>query len=92
MRTIVHISDLHFNWINEAAVPAAVQAIQSIEPDIVAVSGDLTQHARRREFEAAVAFLKQLPGRHIVVPGNHDMAFLNPWRRVRQRRAALRCA
>jgi 3',5'-cyclic AMP phosphodiesterase CpdA len=85
VKTIVHISDLHFNWINEPAVSAAVQAIQAIQPDILAVSGDLTQHARRREFQAAVDFLRKLPGRPIVVPGNHDMAFLNPWRRVRQR-------
>lgn len=61
-----------------------MEAIQQIGAGIVAVSGDLTQQARRSEFAGAVEFLKRLPGRHIVVPGDHDMAFLNPWRRMRQ--------
>jgi 3',5'-cyclic AMP phosphodiesterase CpdA len=52
---------------------------------MVAVSGDLTQHAFEREFKGAAEFLDKLPGRIIVVPGNHDMAFLNPWKRATQR-------
>jgi 3',5'-cyclic AMP phosphodiesterase CpdA len=85
VRTIVHLSDLHFDWINQTAVPECIRAIQEIAPEILAVSGDLTQHARRKEFEHAVEFIRQLPGFPIVVPGNHDMAFLNPVRRVTQR-------
>lgn len=45
----------------------------ALSPDVVAVSGDLTQRARRREFAAARAFLRRLPGRQVVVPGNHDV-------------------
>jgi 3',5'-cyclic AMP phosphodiesterase CpdA len=85
VRTIVHLSDLHFDWINESIVPECVRAIQEIAPDILAVSGDLTQHARRREFAHAMEFIQQLPGLPVIVPGNHDMAFLNPIRRVTQR-------
>jgi 3',5'-cyclic AMP phosphodiesterase CpdA len=85
VRTVVHLSDLHFGRINEAAVPACVRAIQDIAPDILAISGDLTQHARQREFRRAMEFIGLLPGRAIIVPGNHDMAFLNPVRRVTQR-------
>jgi 3',5'-cyclic AMP phosphodiesterase CpdA len=40
---------------------------------VVAVSGDLTQRARRQEFERARMFLDALPGPQIVVPGNHDV-------------------
>jgi 3',5'-cyclic AMP phosphodiesterase CpdA len=51
------------------------------------LSGDLTQHARTTEFEQARALLDQLTGIRIVVPGNHDLSFYNPWRRVIQRLA-----
>ncbi len=85
MKTIVHLSDLHFNTIDPGLLEPAAEAISSVAPDLLAVSGDLTQHARREEFEAAMAFIRRLPGRLIVGPGNHDMAFLNIWRRATQR-------
>lgn len=85
MRTIVHLSDLHFDKIDAHLIEPAVEAVNSINPDVLAVSGDLTQHAHANEFEAAMGFLRRLPGRLIVVPGNHDMAFYNIWRRATQR-------
>jgi 3',5'-cyclic AMP phosphodiesterase CpdA len=85
MRTIVHISDIHFGRVDHTLVEPLLDTIQSVAPDITAVSGDLTQHATEREFRQAAAFLKRLPGYQIVVPGNHDMAFLNPWKRATQR-------
>lgn len=85
MRTLVHLSDLHFNRIDEKLVPGLVERVKQINPQILAISGDFTQHARTSEFERASAFLRALPGRLILVPGNHDMAFLNPWRRATQR-------
>jgi 3',5'-cyclic AMP phosphodiesterase CpdA len=84
-RTIVHLSDLHFSWVDEALVDPLVRTIAELAPDILAVSGDFTQHAWPSEFESAAALLEHLPGRRILVPGNHDMAFLNPVRRVTQR-------
>lgn len=85
MRTIVHLSDLHFNWVEEALVSKLLEAVRALRPNVVAVSGDFTQHARPEEFERARTFVRSLPGHLILVPGNHDMAFLNPWRRVMQR-------
>jgi len=87
MRTIVHLSDLHFNWIDEDLVPKLLEAVRTLRPNVVAVSGDFTQHARPEEFERARTFVRSLPGHLILVPGNHDMAFLNPLRRVTQRLA-----
>ncbi len=52
-------------------------ALWSLKPDLVAVSGDLTQRARRSEFEQARAFLDSLPRPQIVVPGNHDIPMDN---------------
>jgi 3',5'-cyclic AMP phosphodiesterase CpdA len=43
----------------------------------VAISGDLTQRARRRQFQQARALLDQLPAPQLVVPGNHDVPLFN---------------
>jgi 3',5'-cyclic AMP phosphodiesterase CpdA len=84
-RTIAHLSDLHFSWVDEELIDPLVDCVARLAPDILAVSGDFTQHAWPGEFESAAALLKRLPGRKILVPGNHDMAFLNPVRRFTQR-------
>jgi 3',5'-cyclic AMP phosphodiesterase CpdA len=54
---------------------------------VLAVSGDLTQHALATEFEQARALIAALPGVPVIVPGNHDLSFYNPLRRVVQRLA-----
>jgi len=86
MRTIVHLSDIHFGRVDPRLVAPLVRAIHEIAPDLVAVSGDLTQRARRSQFQQARAFLDQLPFPALVVPGNHDVPlfnvagrFLNPY-------------
>ena len=52
-------------------------AIAAIKPDLVVVSGDLTQRARIAEFESAAAFLAMLPAPVLAVPGNHDIPLYN---------------
>ena len=84
-RKIVHLSDLHFSWVDEALIDPLVRCVCEIAPAILTVSGDFVQHAWPNEFESAAALLARLPGRQILVPGNHDMAFLNPVRRITQR-------
>ena len=83
-RKLVHLSDLHFSWVDESLLDPLVRTVTDLEPDILAISGDFTQHARPSEFSAAAQLIERLPGRRILVPGNHDMAFLNPVRRVLQ--------
>ncbi|MFT3768155.1 MAG: metallophosphoesterase [Minicystis sp.] len=73
MRTVVHLSDIHFGRTAADVIEPLYEAVRALAPDLVAVSGDLTQRARRREFEAARLFLDALPGPRIVVPGNHDV-------------------
>lgn len=85
IRTLVHVSDLHFGNNDEALVPALAEAVNRVGPDVVAVSGDLTQHATEREFGRARALLDLFTGVRIVVPGNHDLSFYNPWKRFTQR-------
>jgi len=77
VRRIVHLSDIHFGEVDYAVVDKAVEKINELEPDLVVVSGDLTQRARKREFVEAKQFLDRLPGPRIVVPGNHDVPLYN---------------
>ncbi len=77
MRSIVHLSDLHFGRINGVVIAPLIEVIRGIAPDLVAVSGDLTQRARSSQFEEARALLDRLPSPQIVVPGNHDVPLHN---------------
>jgi 3',5'-cyclic AMP phosphodiesterase CpdA len=73
VRTIAHISDLHFGRHDETAVERLLADISQTKPNITVVTGDLTQRARHRQFAAARAFLEKLPQPVVVVPGNHDV-------------------
>ena len=77
MRTIVHLSDLHFGRVNAALIEPLVRVVREVEPDLVAISGDLTQRARSYQFQEARLFLDTLPKPQIVVPGNHDIPLHN---------------
>jgi 3',5'-cyclic AMP phosphodiesterase CpdA len=81
MRTIVHLSDLHFGRVDQALLGPLRDLIHSIAPNVVVISGDLTQRAKSEQFEEARAFLDTLPGPQIVVPGNHDISLYNVFRR-----------
>jgi 3',5'-cyclic AMP phosphodiesterase CpdA len=81
MRTLVHLSDLHFGRVDKALLEPLTRAIASLDPDVVVVSGDLTQRARISQFQAARAFLDTLPSPQIIVPGNHDVSLHNIVRR-----------
>src|ERR1700704_802293 len=77
MRTLVHLSDLHFGRVDEQLIGPLIAAVTEANPDLVAVSGDLTQRARSHQFREARAFLDSLPKPQIVVPGNHDVPLHN---------------
>jgi 3',5'-cyclic AMP phosphodiesterase CpdA len=77
VRTLVHLSDLHFGRTNAAVLAPLVTTVTQLKPDVVVVSGDLTQRARTHEFQAARVFLDALPTPQIIVPGNHDVPLYN---------------
>jgi len=77
MRTIVHLSDLHFGRVDPDLLRPLQELVNRLAPDVVVVSGDLTQRAKTEEFKAARAWLDTLPGPQIVVPGNHDIPLYN---------------
>jgi 3',5'-cyclic AMP phosphodiesterase CpdA len=82
VKTIAHVSDLHFGREDVAVAEALAVELAALSPDLVAVSGDLTQRARRKEFAAAVAYLRRLPQPQLVVPGNHDIPLFDVVRRL----------
>jgi len=82
MRTIVHLSDLHFGQVNYETLEPLLKKIKQINPDIVIVSGDLTQRAQKKEFLEAGEFLRRLGKPRIVIPGNHDVPLYNLFSRL----------
>jgi 3',5'-cyclic AMP phosphodiesterase CpdA len=81
MRTIVHLSDLHFGRVDAALLAPLRERVSALSPDVVVVSGDLTQRAKPGEFREARAYLDTLPAPKIVVPGNHDVPLYNVFHR-----------
>lgn len=74
MPRIAHLSDVHFGKIaHPGVVDALVDEVNADPPDLVAVSGDLTQRARPDQFRAARAMLDRFTPPVLVVPGNHDV-------------------
>lgn len=88
MRTLMHISDLHFGRADVCVMAHVLKEILVRQPNMVVISGDLTQRARPVEFEAARAFIKALETAGIscfVIPGNHDiMPLYRPLSRSRR--------
>ncbi len=84
MRSIIHLSDIHFGSVDPLVINPLVEMINGLKPDLVAVSGDLTQRARSHQFKEARAFLDRLPKPQIVVPGNHDVPLHNVFARFLQ--------
>jgi 3',5'-cyclic AMP phosphodiesterase CpdA len=82
VRTLVHLSDLHFGRVDAEVLEPLRQRVHALAPDLVVVSGDLTQRARPRQFREAKAFLDSLPAPQLVVPGNHDVPLYNVFQRV----------
>jgi 3',5'-cyclic AMP phosphodiesterase CpdA len=84
MRTLAHLSDLHFGRVDKALLAPLARAVRAAEPHLVVVSGDLTQRARSAEFRDARRFLDTLGAPLLVVPGNHDVPLYNLFQRFFQ--------
>lgn len=84
MLTILHVSDLHFGPPYLPHVGEALLRIApTLQPDVIVISGDFTQRAKRSQFAEAQAFLKRLPpAPQVVVPGNHDVPLYRVFERM----------
>ncbi|MGI8704593.1 MAG: metallophosphoesterase family protein [Sphingomicrobium sp.] len=84
MTRLIHLSDLHFGAHDPRLVEAVENRVHETEPDLVIVSGDLTQRARTEQFQEACRFLERLreAGHDVLaVPGNHDVPLYDVLRR-----------
>lgn len=84
MRTIVQISDLHFGTIYEPTIEPLLATVAALNPDLVVTSGDLTQRAKRVQFNEAKMFLDRIPQTQLVIPGNHDVPAYHLFERLTQ--------
>jgi 3',5'-cyclic AMP phosphodiesterase CpdA len=71
---LLQISDPHFGTEQPAVVKALRGLVDRLEPDLLVLSGDITQRARSSQFAAAAEFVRSLPIPHVLaIPGNHDI-------------------
>jgi 3',5'-cyclic AMP phosphodiesterase CpdA len=84
MTRLLHLSDLHFGAHDPEVVAALEAQVNEERPDLVVISGDLTQRARTEQFKEACQFLERLrdAGHDVLaVPGNHDVPLYDVLRR-----------
>ena len=83
MTVLLQISDTHFGTERPQVVAALLRLAEALAPDLVVLSGDITQRARKAQFAAARAFVDALGATPaLVVPGNHDIPLFNPLARL----------
>ena len=71
---IAHLSDPHFGTVIPAVRDALLGELQTHPPDLILLTGDITQRARREQFVEARGFLDALPRvPRLSLPGNHDL-------------------
>ena len=78
MTILLHASDPHFGTDQPAAVDALVNLVHEQRPDVLLLSGDITQRATTTQFACARGFINRLQVPVIVaIPGNHDIPLFN---------------
>jgi 3',5'-cyclic AMP phosphodiesterase CpdA len=74
MNVLLQISDPHFGTEQIPVLKALEQLAQEAAPELIVLSGDITQRATRRQFAAARLFVERLQARAMLaIPGNHDI-------------------
>jgi 3',5'-cyclic AMP phosphodiesterase CpdA len=92
MSVLLQISDPHFGTEQAPVVQALEQLAHAQRPDLVVLSGDITQRATRAQFRAARAFVDRLEAPAVLaIAGNHDIPLfalgtrlLDPYGRYRE--------
>lgn len=78
MTAVVQISDPHFGTERPAVVEALLRFVSDLAPELVVLSGDITQRATRAEFAAARRFADRLRTPALLaIAGNHDVPLFN---------------
>lgn len=78
MSVVLQISDLHLGTEQPPVVLALRRLASELKPDLLIVSGDITQRARAAQFASAAELVRGLGVAHVLtVPGNHDVPLFN---------------
>jgi 3',5'-cyclic AMP phosphodiesterase CpdA len=82
MTVLLQISDTHFGTEQVSVAEALLRLAAQVQPAVVVVSGDITQRARRAQFEAARSFVSRIGAPAVAIPGNHDIPLFNVFARL----------
>jgi 3',5'-cyclic AMP phosphodiesterase CpdA len=83
MTVLLQVSDPHFGTERPAVVEALTRLAHALKPDLLLISGDITQRATAAQFSAARRFVDGLAvPRWVAIPGNHDIPLWNVALRV----------
>ena len=83
MTRLLHISDTHFGTEQPELLQALLALAHHEKPDVLVLSGDITQRARAVQFRQARDFCDRLEiPRMLSLPGNHDIPLFNIFARV----------
>lgn len=87
MGRILQFSDVHFGCEHRRACAAALDYAHASPPDLVLITGDITQQGFPDEFTAAGDWIRRMPEPTFVIVGNHDVPYwslaarlFHPWR------------
>lgn len=78
MTVLLQVSDPHFGTERAPVVDALEALVHAQRPDVLLLSGDITQRATHAQFGAARAFVDRLRVPVLLaIPGNHDIPLFN---------------
>ena len=79
MTRLLQVSDPHFGTERPQVVQALRRLAEAQRPQVLLLSGDITQRGSAAQFDSARRFVDSLgiPAM-LTVPGNHDIPLLNP--------------
>lgn len=87
MGRILQFSDVHFGCEHKRACEAALDYAHAAPPDLVLITGDITQQGFPDEFAAAGRWIGRMPDPRFVIVGNHDVPYwsltarlFHPWK------------
>lgn len=82
MSVLLQLSDPHFGTEQAPVVKALAALAQQQQPDLLVLSGDITQRAKRNQFAVARAFTDRLGAPLLAILGNHDIPLFDLGQRL----------
>ncbi|MEW6350714.1 MAG: metallophosphoesterase [Thermodesulfobacteriota bacterium] len=77
---IAHLSDLHFGRrVSAEKTDALYRDLRALRPDLLVLTGDVTDRGTRGQFRLALAFLESVAVPFLSVPGNREVCISSVW-------------